>query len=164
MDKIYRAVVVALALIALALPALAYNNKPSGVAYDDPQFSTMYVTGAARVGGTLTLGSTALTASAAELNLLDGFSGLATKSLTLTRDVTINPNETLVATYSLSGLNASSTVLWGRYSAIATAASRSLIISAVRPSAVNEVEVTIVNASDSALVTPASVVWMLVVR
>lgn len=64
--------VVALMVVAIGVPsAWAYNSQSSGVAYSDPEFTTMYVSGAARVGGALTLGSTAVTSTGAELNLLN---------------------------------------------------------------------------------------------
>lgn len=68
----YAALLVALMIVAIGVPAAAwaYNSQSSGVAYSDPEFTTMYVSGAARVGGALTLGSTAVTSTGAELNLL----------------------------------------------------------------------------------------------
>lgn len=167
MSKI-RSYAMSLAFVLIAIvaivPVWAYNSQSTGVAYSDPQFTSMYVTGAARVGGALTLGSTALTSSAAELNLLDGFSVLSTKSLVVAGGSLISSGSSNVATYSVSSVAANSLALWTRTSALTDASSLSLVVSNVRVSAANTVEVVTVNASDSAIAIPAATFSLLVIK
>ena len=166
------AVVVALLLLLVAgvVPVWAYNSKPVGVAYSDPLLTspgvsgTMTVTGTQNITGTFKLGGTSVTSSAAELNLLHGFSALATKSVSILGGTTVLAGAASVATYSVSSVPAASLVFWVQTTAVSTAASRSCVISNVRASGANEIEVTTVNASNSNLVSSAASLSLMVLQ